>query len=91
MSSSGEGMLCHFLKEAGIVSTTARGVGNATAAIGRGVWDAAGHIAPHPAARAGLLATAALATGSQVPEVTARIGHNARFVRGEVPTPAKGF
>ena len=38
----------------------ARMAGGGVAQIGKGIWGAAGHLAPRPAARAGLLTRAAL-------------------------------
>lgn len=95
MHSSSSGPLTSFLKEAGIVGDTAvaaaRGTGRGLSALGGAVWNAAGHMAPHPAARVGLLGATALGVGTQVPHLAGRVSNDARYVRGEVPSPTRGF
>jgi len=95
MSSSSNGPLTDFLKSAGFIGGTlgvaARTAGKGVAQIGRGIWGAAGHLAPNPAARAGLLGVTALGVGSQVPQLAGRVSQGSQFVRGEVPSPPRGF
>jgi len=91
MRSTSSGPLSQFYKEAGVITDTARLAGRGVAQIGKGVWNAAGHLAPTPLARAGLLGVTALGVGTQVPTLAGRVAQGAKFVRGETPLPPRGF
>jgi len=93
-ATSRTGPLTEWAKSAGLlgsaVRSTAHAAGTGVAALGRGVWGAAGHLAPNPVLRAGLLGTAAVGVGTQAPQLAGRISQDARYVRGEGPT-VRGF
>lgn len=91
MPSTSSGPLTLFLKEAGVIADTARQAGRGVAQIGRGIWGAAGRLAPHPAARAGILGVTAIGVGTQVPHLAGRVAQGAQFARGEAPLPPRGF
>lgn len=95
MRSTSRGPITDFLKQAGFVTDSvvhgARLAGKGMAQIGKGVWSAAGHLAPNPLARTGLLGVTALGVGTQVPQLAGRVAQGAQFVRSEVPSPPRGF
>ena len=91
MRSTSSGMLTDFLKEAGIIGSGARTVGAGLSHVGGAVWNAAGKVAPNPAARAGLLGVTALGVATQAPAFAGRLSNDAAFVRGEVPSASRGF
>lgn len=95
MPCTSSGPLTEFLKSAGLIADTAgavaRTAGKGVAQIGRGIWGAAGHLAPSPLARAGLLGVTALGAGSQIPQLAGRVAQGSQFVRGELPSPPRGF
>lgn len=93
-STSSGGPLTDFLKTAGFMShvaaPAARVAGKSLELTGRGIWGAAGHLAPNPWARAGLLGVTALGVGTQVPQLAGRMAQDAQYVRGQAPSP-RGF
>jgi hypothetical protein len=85
------GPLTEWAKSAGLVASGAEAVGRGLGALGKGAWNAAGHLAPNPLARAGLLGASAVAVGSQVPQLAGRISQDVRYVNGSAPNTARGF
>ncbi len=89
-TSSPGGPLTEWCKHAGVLSTGAEVAGQGLGLLGKGVWRAAGTVAPNPVARTGLLAATGVGIGTQVPQLAGRVSQDARFVRGEGPS-VRGF
>ena len=70
---SNPGPLTEWFKEAGLISGGLSAAGTGVKTIGKGVWNVAGHVAPHPLARAGVLGVATVGVGTHVPHLAGRI------------------
>jgi hypothetical protein len=94
MPTISRGPLTEFCKRANFVTSGIRAgasaAGTGLAGLGKGIWRAAGHVAPNPWARAGLLGLTAVGVGSQVPQLAGRISQDSRFVQGQGLSP-RGF
>jgi hypothetical protein len=85
------GPLTEWAKSAGLISSGVSLAGRGLAATGKGVWNAAGHLAPNPLMRAGLIGASTVAVGSQVPQLAGRMSQDYHYANGTAPTTNRGF
>ena len=90
-SAGPQGPLTEWAKSAGLISGGAGAVGSGLSSLGKGVWRAAGVIAPNPIARAGIIGVGGVALKTQVPQLAGRATQDYHYTRGTTPATSRGF